>query len=225
MATSDIAPDPERTLLAGSYPIDGYDQVKTASAYFDTNWKALPPRDRHEYCVKLAARMSELEMPIPEAIARYGSETYAADCDSYVEGRRPYVHEESHSTLDMLLEKRASVSPGVFASALEEFDRLNNLNWEWDARIADPWYTTYGPSMQKLADANWRYDGVGTRCSEDDLDNLARNGMPRLSKTFGHTFAEAFRKNPKGHFESLDATNKLILARLASDRHNGTYTE
>lgn len=216
---------PERTLLEGSYPIDGYDQVKTASAYFDSNWKDLPPRDRHKYCVKLAARMSELNMEVPAEIQRYGSTTYASDVDSYIESRKSYVFEESHDALNMLLEKRAQVSPNIFAEALEEFDRLNDLNWHWDGKIADPWYSTFGPSLEKIAESNWRYDSTGCRCTEDDLDNLARNGFPRLAKSFGQDFAKEFSKNPKTVFESLPAPNKLILARLASDRHSGTYTE
>ncbi len=216
---------PERTLLEGSYPVDGYDQVKTASAYFDTNWKDLPPRDRHKYCVKLASRMSELNMEIPKEIERYGSTTYASDVDSYVEARKPYVFEESHDTLNMLLEKRAQVSPSVFVEALVHFDHLNDLNWHWDGKIADPWYSTFGPSLEKIAESNWRYDSTGCRCTEDDLDNLARNGFPRLAKSFGQDFAKEFAKNPKTVFESLPAPNKLILARLASDRHYGGFTE
>lgn len=213
---------PERTLLDGSYPIDGYDQVKTASVYFNDNWKSLGFRDRHTYCVKLAARMSELGMEVPESIARYGSTTYAADVDSYVEARRSYVHEEAYPALDMLLEKRAQVSPGVFANALEEFDRLNDLNWHWDSKIADPWYSTFGPSLQKIADENWRWDGVGTRICEGDLIELAKNDYDRLVNNFGADFAKEFAKSPKAVFMSLPDPNKIILARLASDRFAGT---
>lgn len=219
------APQPERTLLAGSYPIDGYDQVKTASAYFGDNWQTLPPRDRHNYCVKLAARMEELGMEVPEAVTRYGSSTYAADVDSYVEARKPYVHEESHDAIDLLLEKRAQVSPEVFAEALAEFDRLNDLNWHWDSKIADPWFSTFGPSIEKLAEAEWHYTENGTRIREEDLEVLARNGHERLCKSFGADFAKEFCKSPKVFFNALPAPQKLIVARLASDRHAGTYTE
>ena len=224
-ATSEIKPDAERTLLEGSYAIDGYDQVKTASVYFDQNYKHLAPRDRHTYCVKLASRMSELGMPIPEGIQRYGSSTYAADVDSYVEHRRPYVHEEAHEALDLLLEKRAQVSPGVFAEALAEFDHLNDLNWHYDDKIADPWYSTFGPSMQKIAEANWRYDEGGLRIGEDELKALSLNGRHLVKKTFGEDFATEFQKSPKSVFDSLPKPNKQILARLASDHHSGTFTE
>lgn len=224
-ATSEIQPDAERTLLDGAYSIDGYDQVKTASAYFDENYKQLAPRDRHTYCVKLASRMEELGMSVPEDIQRYGSTTYAADVDSYVEARRHYVPEDSHSTLDMLLEKRASVSPGVFAESLAEFDHLNDLNWHWGGKIPDPWYSTFGPSMQKIAEANWRYDEAGLRIGEEELVALARSGFARLAESFGQDFARDFAKSPKSVFESLPKPNKLVIARLASDNHSGSFTE
>lgn len=213
---------PERTLLDGSYPIDGYDQVKTASVYFNDNWKALGFRDRHTYCVKLAHRMNELGMAIPDNIARYGATTYAADVESYVEARRSYVHEEAHPALDMLLEKRAQISPGVFAEALAEFDRLNDLNWHWDSKVADPWFSTFGPSHEKIAEENWRWDGAGTRICEEDLKDLAKNSYERLVNSFGADFAKEFAKSPKTVFTSLPDPNKLILARFASDRHSGT---
>lgn len=213
---------PERTLLEGQYAIDGYDQVKTASVYFSDNWKDLNFRDRHTYCVKLASRMSELGMDVPENIARYGSTTYAADVESYVEARRSYVHEESHATLDMLLEKRSQVSPGVFVEALTEFDKLNDLNWHWDSKIADPWFSTFGPSLEKVAELNWRWDGVGTRISEGDLKELVVNDYDRLVNNFGADFAKEFAKNPKSVFLSLPEPNKIILSRLASDRFAGT---
>ncbi len=213
---------PERTLLDGQYAIDGYDQVKTASVYFSDNWKDLNFRDRHTYCVKLASRMSELGMEVPENIARYGSTTYAADVESYVEARRSYVHDTAHPALDMLLEKRAQVSPGVFAEALAEFDHLNDLNWHWDSKIADPWFSTFGPSIEKIAEINWRWEGVGTRISEGDLKELAVNDYDRLVNNFGADFAKEFAKSPKAVFLSLPEPNKIILARLASDRFAGT---
>lgn len=216
---------PERTLLEGSYPIDGYDQVKTASAYFDTNWRDLNFRDRHTYCVKLAARMEELGMEVPEKIARYGSETYAADCDSYVEARRSYVLEDAHDTLDMLIEKRAQVSPGVFAEALAEFDRMNNLNWHWDAQIADPWYSTFGPSIEKVADLdqNWRFDAVGCRINDEDLKTFANNRGERLKSYFGDDIAKEFIKNPRKTFEGLTDEKKLFIARLCQDKYETSF--
>lgn len=213
---------PEHTLLNGQFPIDGYDQVKMASSYFGDNWKNIGFRDRHIYCVKLASRMDELNIPIPENIERYGSSTYASDVESYLETRRLYVSEEAYPALNLLIEKRAQVSPGVFAEALAEFDRMNDLNWHWDSKISDPWYSTFGPSIEKIAEDNWCWYGVGTRIDEEDLEELARNAYDRIVHNFGAHFAREFAKSPKAVFSSLPEPNKLIMARFASDKYSGT---
>jgi hypothetical protein len=212
---------PHQTLLEGQYPVDGYDQVKTASAYFENNWRALPHKDRHEYCVKLASRMEEMGLDVPVEIQRYGSNTYASDVDSYVEARRGYVHEEHQPLLDLLLEKRAQVSPDTFADTLAEFDTMTGLRWNWDAQVADPWYSTFGPSLEKVAADDWRYNEGGTRICEGDLNDLALNDHELVAKAFGEKFADEFQKKPKTVFESLPKHNKLILARMASDRFSG----
>lgn len=225
---SDGSPEPEmpkRTLLADKYPVDSYSQVKTASAYFSTNWREFHPRDRHTYCVKLASRMTELGMEIPPDMQRYGSTTYAADVDGYVGLRRQHVPEESHPTLNMLIEKRAQVKPDTFAESLAEFDLATGLRWEWDGAVPDPWQSTFGPSFEKIAEEYWSWDKNGVRVTLEDLENLARNGHPLLTSTFGASFAKEFSKKPKEVFNSLPEPNKVIVARMASDRHSGTGTE
>jgi len=207
---------PQQTLLDGQYPIDGYDQVKTASAYFEENWRQFPPRKRHEYCVDLAVRMEKLGMEIPEDVERYGSQTYASDVDAYVAARRSYAHEEFYPALDLLLEKRAQVSPGTFAEALSEFDHISNLHYHWDAQVADPWRSTFGPSFEKIAEKNWTYDEQGVRVDESLLKHFAANGNALIVKTWGEDFAKEFQKHPKTFFEALPAPNKLIVARAAS---------
>jgi hypothetical protein len=216
---------PVQTLLGDKYPVDSYDQVKTASVYFEENWRQLHPRDRHTYCVKLASRMTELGMSVPEDVSRYGSETYAADVDTHVASRRSLVLEDFHPALDTLLEKRAHVTPGTFAEALSEFDTVSGVKWLWDAQVMDPWASTFGPSMEKLAKENWTYDNLGVRVHESDLEHLAMNGKHILAKQFGKSFPEEFAKKPRTVFESLPDPNKLILARLAMARHDGTATE
>lgn len=206
----------ELTLLDGDYAVDGYDQVKTASAYFEENWRDFSPRKRHEYCVGLVSRLEKLGMAISEDVMRYGSQTYAADASSYVEARRSYIHDEYKPALDVLLEKRAQVRPDTFAEALLEFDNMTDLRWHWGSKVADPWYSTFGPSFEKLAEDDWRYDQDGTRCDLAQLKELALNGHSDLCKQFGHAFADEFAKKPKEIFESMPTPNKKVLARMAS---------
>lgn len=210
-----------QTLLGGKYPVDTYGQVKEASAYFEGATRQFRPRDRRTYCVKLAARMSELSIQVPEAIEKYASDGYCADVDAYVDFRRQYAPEEFHSSLDMLLEKRAQVTPGTFAEALEEFDKCAGIHYYWDAEIPDPYYSTFGPSMAKLAEDDWVFDENGARCRESDLKNLATEGYAVLAKKFGDDFADSFVKSPKTVFKSMPLPQKLIIARLSSDPHAG----
>lgn len=211
----------QRTLIGGQYPVDGYDQVKTASVYFEENWRELHPRRRHEYCIGLVEQMEKLGMAVPEDIGRYGSSTYAADAAAYVEARRSYVHEEFKPALDLLLEKRAQVGPETFAEALAEFDHMSGLRYHWDAQVADPWKSTFGPSLEKLAEDEWRYDENGTRTTLQELKYLALNGQPELCKQFGKDFAKEFAKNPKTVFESLPDPNKRVLARMSAQSAEG----
>lgn len=222
---SEDLPMPQRTLLGEKYPVDSFSQVKTASAYFNENWRELHPRDRHEYCVKLASRMLELGIDVPQEMERYASTTYAADVDGYVGIRRQHVPEEFHSSLDLLIEKRAHVKPETFAETLAEFDTMTGLRWEWDGNVPDPWLSTFGPSFEKLAEDSWRWDKDGVRVGLDDLENLARNGHALLVKSFGADFAKEFSKRPKEVFNSLPEPNKILVARMASDRYAGTGTE
>jgi len=215
-ATVEDKKAPEQTLLHGHYPVDAYDQVKTASSYFEENWKEFHPRDRHEYCANLMPRLEKLGMEIPEDVARYGAQTYASDVDMYVDYRRPLVDSEFLPALETLKEKRAHVRPDTFAEALSEFDTISGLKWHWDGVVPDPWKSTFGPSLEKVAAAEWCYDENGIRIDEDLLVNLATNGHTFVAKKFGADFAKEFAKSPKSFFEALPAPNKLIVARAAA---------
>jgi hypothetical protein len=216
---------PQQTLLDGKYPVDSYDQVKQAAFYFEENKNSFHPQQRHDYCVKLAHRMSELGMTVPEDVQRYGSTDYAADVDSYLEHRRGLVDEHFHNALDVLLEKRASVRPDTFVEAVAEFDKMASLNWFWGAQVADPWYTVFGPSLEKVAALEWCWDEQGVRIRENDLENLAHNGYHLLKKSFRQDLVDAFCKSPKSTFESLPRPEKLLIGRMAMDRNSGTATE
>jgi hypothetical protein len=219
----DHAP-PQETLLGDKYPVDGMDQVKTAVDYFAENWKTFHPRDRREYCVKLAARLEKLGMAISEDVERYASPGYAADVDTHVESRRALVSEQFYPALSTLLEKRAMVSPDTFAEALAEFDNITEVRWLWDAQVCDPWKSTFGPSLEKIAAAEWTFSERGVRVHEGDLQELALNGLSLVKKQFGHDVAQEFAKKPKTVFESLPMPNKLVMARLAMAKHDGTAT-
>ena len=51
---------------------------------------------------------------------------------------------EGPGLLEMLLEKKASVSPEVFAETLASIDANTGIDHYWDHGIPDPWLTTFG---------------------------------------------------------------------------------
>lgn len=216
---------PSRTLLRGKYPVDDYGQVKTAEAYFSEHVRRFHPRDRREYCTKLAARMEELNIKASEHISKYASDTYGADVEAYVSYRKSHVAPEFHGALDTLMSKQAMVQPETFAEALCEFDEFTKLSHEWDARIPDPWVSTFGTSLEKLAAEEWTFDEQGVRLDESDLANLARNSRGLIVDSFGEKFADEFGKSPKTFFNALPTPNKIVLGRMAMDRHSGTGSD
>lgn len=204
------------TLLDGEYPVDTFEQVKLAQEYFSENWKEFPPNIRREYCLKLAERMDNLGLSPSSQVERYGSQTYAADIDNHLNQRKNFVGEEYRELLDKMAEKRAFLQPETFAEALGEFDHQLGIDRYWDSRLADPYYATFGPSLDKIAEDNWNFTDMGLYINEQDLKTLAYQHIEKVRKQFGHDFAARFVGNPKGVFEKQDKETKIILARMAS---------
>ncbi len=216
---------PKRTLLNGKYPVDSMEQVKLAQDYFGEYGFSFHPRERREYCVKLAARMDELGMTPNSEVQSYAAEGYGDAVGAHINFRKQYVGEDFHSALDTLMEKQAYVKPETFAEALATFDTVANIKHLWDSEIPNPWLSTYGTTLEKIAADEWSWDTNGVRVDEGDLENLAANGHHLVKKSFGEKFADEFSKSPKTFFEALPLPNKLVLGRLAMDRYSGTGTE
>ncbi len=214
-----------RTLLNGKYPVDSYDQVKLAEKYLEEHHLKFHPEYRRAYCVKLAERQQELGIESSSLVEKYASAGYGGDVDAHVLYRRRFVTEDMHPVLEMMVEKRAQVNPETFVEALHEFDKIAHLKHLWGSSISDPWASTYGLSLEKVAEEDWDWEENGVYVDEDDLENLATNGMQLLVKSFGEKFAEEFRKEPKTFFQALPLPNKLVLGRMAMDRYSGTGTE
>lgn len=206
-------------LLLGEYPVDTYDQVKMAQEYFLENWREFEPVQRREYCSKLASRMEDISMQVPQPISQYASESYGADVDRYVSARKDYVAEDLHPVLDSLLNKKAHVNPDTFAEALQEFDKIAGLDRFWDSRLHDPYRSTFGVSLTKIANDDWVFTDLGLHIDESDLVRLSRKKISLVRDQFGEDFAERFIKHPKRAFDTLDKDTKVICARLATTDH------
>lgn len=203
----------------GRYPLDTYGQVKQASAFFEEYGRRLTPVDRHEYCVNLVKRASELLIPVSDTVKKYGSEKYAEahEFSAALETRRQLIGQDDAVLLDKIASAASTLMPDDFASILSAFDQSRGLHHHYDSHVMDPYYSTFGFQKRAEEDENWS-DVIGNHVIlGKELKTFALNGWTRLAKQFGLDFAEEFRKDPIGIFNSMPAEQKVLIIRLATE--------
>lgn len=207
--------------LNGRYPLDSYEQVKTASAYFDEFGKRFAPEDRREYCMNLVKRAEALGIAISDDAKKYGSSTYAPDEEVKLalDARRTLLDDKKLQTaLDKLAFIRPQMDPELFCLTLGEFDKTAGLEFFYDRDVPDPYYSTYG--FQKEATFS---EVIGnTRVTAADLEYLAMKRLPLVKGTFNEEMAKEFQKDPVGIYKSLPLAQRKVLANMACDQHAGT---
>lgn len=201
--------------LHGRYPLDSFEQVKCASAYFDEYWARFSPEDRHEYCTNMVREADALRIPVSDMARKYGSSKYASveEVMLSLDTRRPLLQEEDTKLLSKLAAAMPTVDPEIFAMALSEFDKRVGLHHYYDSNVADPFFTTFGGT--KVAEYSF---SVGSDyVNEDRLKEFAIAGYALLKKRFGEDIANEFQKDPIGIFESMPLEQKKVISRLATD--------
>jgi hypothetical protein len=201
----------------GRLPLYSFTQVKQAAEYFDQTAKSMHPRVRHQLCCKLVKRADEICIPVSDVVRKYGSLEYAPDgeFEATVSTRRQLWkqadNQDGPCLLELLLEKRASVEPEVFAETLAKIDASTGIDRYWDNGLCDPWLTTFG--FQKKA-ANWSWENNGVKINERQLKKLASN-QQLVAEKFGEAMAEGLAENPTVVFDSLPVDTKSLIASMA----------
>lgn len=211
---------PSRYALGTTYPLDTYEQVKMAAAYFDENGRRLTPADRHEYCTNLVKRASELDIPLSDIIRTYGSEKYASDetLRAAIESRRQIVDhldKEASVLLEEIYETRHAMPPEDYATVLEAFDKTAGIAHLYDAHVMDPFYSTFG--FEKTAEGDDFKDSIlNFHVTGADLKRLALTPK-NLEAVFGDDFVEEFRKDPISIYKSMPVEQKKLIIRMATE--------
>jgi len=210
------------------YPIDTEQQVKTAMAYFDEHVMDIAPIERRVFAFSVGERAQEL-----------GVKTAGRVLDYLGEGYGPFIEGELHARIaayegtgrsagyEVLLEKKAEISPMIMADMLREVDGQTGAA-EIYGRLGlkDPYAAVYGSA--KLASAQKPEDDAYSWCEGNDyvsgiqLSALSKRGL-KLDELFGQEFADEFQKDPIGTFKSMPSPQKVVLSRLASDSSAGTF--
>lgn len=140
------APREDRRFALGSrYPLDSLVEIKTASAYFDENWRDFAPADRRTYAVALVKRASEIGLEVSARARNYAAEDYA-DVEHLKlarDVRANLLSDEHRVVLNRVFEKSASLAADEFALVLEQFDHHTGLSARYDSWVPDAYASTF----------------------------------------------------------------------------------
>ena len=196
-----------------SYPIDTAEQVQRADAYFQNHRTSFSPFERHEYCVKLAARAEDLGLEVSDQVKDYGAKTTSPKVKVAVFQRMRHFREgtSEHGLLKEMMDKCASIRPEVMATTLERFDEMTGMDKMWDNGIPDPYASVFG----KVAEAEWSFVHGNERIDDTRLKLCAKRRLSAIEEHFGEDLALEFKRDPKQIFGSLPLDSKRIIMRIA----------
>jgi hypothetical protein len=205
------------------YPLDSYAQVKAACAYFEENVMLMVPEDRHEYCVNLVKRASALDIKTGALIEKYGSAGYApeGDIELCLDARRAAIQNPEHlGVLDKLAASRASVEPELFASALEQLDKVASIDGLYGGDVPDAYFTTFGKTAEELQEKTDPDESIvvgNEYLTRRRLATYCQNNAATLSLRFGAEVGKALVSDPNDIFDTLPRDQKLVLMRMANN--------
>lgn len=198
------------------YPINNSERVKIAASYFRENYKLLAPNWRHQMAENITKKAAEFSVEIPHEdgtiLEKYASDRYSNILQIAVNERLDALQNnpEGQTTLQKLVEKRASMKPIEFARALEAFDQLTGLNQHWDRTIIDPYQSTFGGL--KIAQPIYAFGKVVSR---EKIAALAT--AENLQKHFDPDFIKEFQKEPVEIFQSLPSPDQKLMVALMEE--------
>jgi hypothetical protein len=203
-------PDSDFALVVNGerhYPLYTPELVKQASSFFEENQELMSPEYRSQFARKLAAKNREENMH-----DKYCGEGYGNQLESQLHMRKQCLADKvAHIVLDVLYEKRASMSPENFAQNLERFDRENGLDGQWDRLIYDPYSATFS---EKRANLDYFYEQDGMSVTGQELRKLAEDSSA-LRGMFDQEIVDEFENDPVAIFSSMPNPQKSIMMKAA----------
>lgn len=207
------------------YPLDTFEQVKKASAYFEEYGGRFAPIERREFCQNMVKRADALAIPVSKTARKYAADGFAPmdEIKTAMDGRKRLLTDEvAYAVLDKLEEKLAATSPALFCATLGEFDKAVGLDRHYDNGVYDPYFSTYGCLFKVSQDKDaWSWIDGNTYLTYADLKNIVKTRVPSLSQTFGEDFVKELRTDPIGIFDSLPRDQKRMVAAMAVDNVPG----
>jgi len=233
------APDTNFVLLPGELPMmkaaqavepqEEDPQIRTAEdvydalAYFGDNDFAMDGWEKRALAKEIVGPAEEHGVRVPPRIEKYAADTYAVDLAETIVVRQQLCRAVEPTdegfqksaaaarAYDRLLASAPSLPPSEFAKQLGDLDKRANLA----GRIPDAVFSTYG---KRAAEPKPLFTYGPHTVYDEGLVHLAQRHSPLLKEQFGEHFVAEFRNDPTAVFQSLPHPQKLILARLASQK-------
>lgn len=212
--------------LDEKYPLDGYDQVKMASTYFEEHQNEMPVEVRRVYCQNMVKRADELGIRMSETAQKYASSRFAnsTEIDIALAARQNCISKEDHrQILQKVAEARSHLFPEQFAELLLQFDKMANIDSLYGREIPDPYLSTFG---KEASPQESKTDPQAALLIGNEYVTLrkfiefSKLRQAAVKARFGEAFALEFTKDPKGIYDSLPRDQKLILIRMANNNES-----
>lgn len=203
----------------GVYPLDTHEQVKAASVYFDEYNKRMPLDMKRKYASALVKRAHDLGINVSDRAKSCGADGYGTDAQlrAGIDNRLMYVpFGKQADVLERLFEKRAEMEPDLYCAALEEFDKLADIDHRYGPHLADPVDSTYGFDKRAQDESDSWING-NDYITKRQLEQYAVTAALTISDDYGQDFLKEFKKDAWGVFNSLPVDQKRRLARAAGD--------
>ena len=207
-----------RYAIDGKYPIETKDQLTKTAAYFDKYIGRFHPAERVKIAATMEKRASDLGVYLDNAwVKNYArsvndSAPLSPDFTRNIEMRKhASTGEKTHDLLDKIAEAAKTKSGKEIADMLFAFDKVANLEYQWDKSIVDPIMTVFGSLNYP------EYDAVKVAGDVTNYGLLKMaadvNEVAKLAGVMGKDFQGRFIKDPVGSVQALSGVEKTAFCK------------
>jgi len=211
-----------RYAIDGKYPIETKDQLTKTAAYFDKYLGRFHPADRVKIATTMEKRATELGMYLDNSwVKNYArslndNAQVSPDFHRNIEMRKHACSDEkANNLLDKIAEAVKIKNGKDIVDMLFAFDKVANLEYQWDKLIVDPVMTVFGSLNNPEYDSVKIAGDVDGDITNYELRKLAAdvNEVAKLADVMGKEFQNKFIKDPIGSVQELNSLEKTAFCK------------
>jgi hypothetical protein len=205
--------DKESVMEKAASPEEEAANIQQDINYFQADFVRMHPLERRRAALDLFEKGAAAGIDVSVLHDTYAGHDYGRFIEANVRSRYRYVPDDNQADYELLLQKRAEITPDQFAEALTSLDTGLNLEHHWDRAFADPVATTiFGQQAEKVADPV--IEGQGANIRRSALIRLAGD-KAKVARYFDADVAEALHRAPIDTYPALPAPLQQVLVDIA----------